>query len=99
MYRQPSIVVWDMDGDSKDEVMCTLRTPGASTYDLLMRDGSSGEIRHSFTIPYERKDAHLVIAYMTEQPYSILKVDKNHRAERAKRLVRRMGLPGLSTST
>lgn len=82
MYRQPNSVVWDMDGDGKDEVMCTLRTLGASTYDLIMLDGLSGKVKYSRTIPYQRKGAHLAVAYMTDQPYLILKVDENNRVER-----------------
>jgi len=69
-------VVWDMDGDGKDEVICTLATPGgAGTYDVLILDGGTGAVKHSRTIPYSRNGAHLVIAYMTDEPYIILKAD------------------------
>ncbi len=76
VHEQPSSVVWDMDGDGKAEVLCTLRTPGATTYDLLIIDGVTGEIRESVTIPTEKIGGHLSIAYMTDptqDPYVILK--------------------------
>jgi hypothetical protein len=69
-------VVWDINGDGKNEVICTLATRGgAGTYDVLILDGRTGVVKHSKTIPLSRNGAHLVIAYMTDEPFVIMKAD------------------------